>query len=277
MRIGNGYIHGWSSRRKTQTSGHETSMGLLRPLLPLSSRTMKRRLCFTFVLISLLEYYVLVASFCPTAAPQQGRGKSKLCMSSSSSVRFLGKAAHAIVRPGVVLVAPSYEFSTYLRESAVFVHAMGYDETLEANVIRGVVIDYPTAFTIGEMSEAVKGTLLANNVLYRGGSEGGDSVIMLHSFGGREEIGTSGIYEGGLQEAMAACDNGNANPEQFKFFFNYCQFGVKELEDMLDDEEDGDAWVSVQVAPSMVLNWDWARGECWKQLRNSVRQHIRTE
>jgi Uncharacterized ACR, COG1678 len=249
----------------------------LRPLLPLSSRTMKRRLCFTFVLISLLEYYVLVASFCPTAAPQQGRGKSKLCMSSSSSVRFLGKAADAIVRPGVVLVAPSYEFSTYLRESAVFVHAMGYDETLEANVIRGVVIDYPTAFTIGEMSEAVKGTLLANNVLYRGGSEGGDSVIMLHSFGGREEIGSSGIYEGGLLEAMAACDNGSANPEQFKFFFNYCQFGVKELEDMLDDEEDGDAWVSVQVAPSMVLNWDWARGECWKQLRNSVRQHIRTE
>jgi hypothetical protein len=56
---------------------------------------------------------------------------------------FLGKAANAIVRPGVVLVAPSFEFSTYLRESAVFVYAMGYDERLEADVIWGVVIDYP--------------------------------------------------------------------------------------------------------------------------------------
>jgi hypothetical protein len=220
--------------------------------------------------ISLLDGCFLVASLCP--APQQGRAMTKL-----NAVRFLGKAADAIVRPGVVLVAPSQEFSTYLRESAVFVYAMGYDEKLEADVIRGVVIDYPTAFNMGEMSEAVKGGL-AENRIYRGGSQGGDSVMMLHSFGGnQEEIGTSGIYEGGLQEAMEACDSGRANPEQFKFFFNYIRFGVKEMEDMLEDDEDGDAWVSVEVPPEMVLNWDYGRGECWKQLRNAVRQHIRTE
>jgi hypothetical protein len=200
-------------------------------------------------------------------------------MTKLDAVRFLGKASDAIVRPGVVLVAPSQEFSTYLRESAVFVYAMGYDEKLEADVINGVVIDYPTAFTIGEMSEAVNDKKrLAENRIYRGGSQGGDSVMMLHSFfvgGGypKEEIGASGIYEGGLQAAVEACDDGRANPDQFKFFFNYMRFGVKELEDMLEDEEDGDAWISLQVPAEMVLRGDWGRGECWRQLRNAVRQH----
>jgi hypothetical protein len=136
------------------------------------------------------------------------------------------------------------------------------------------VIDYPTPFTMGEMS-GIAGAL-AENLIYRGGSEGGDSVMMLHSFSGagREEIGSSGIYEGGLQEAMEACENGSANPQLFKFFFNYCQFGANELEDILEVEEDGDAWVSVEVPPEMVLNWDYDRSECWKQLRNAVWQHV---
>lgn len=229
---------------------------------------MMKMLSFILVLISLLDCCSLVASFCP--APHQGRAMTKL-----DAVRFLGKASDAIVRPGVVLVAPSQEFSTYLRESAVFVYAMGYDEKLEADVINGVVIDYPTAFNMGEMSEAVKGRL-AENRIYRGGSQGGDSVMMLHSFvgGNQEEIGASGIYEGGLQEAMEACNDGRANPDQFKFFFNYIRFGVRELEEMLENEEDGDAWISVEVPAEMVLRWDWGRGECWKQLRNAVRQHI---
>lgn len=162
-----------------------------------------------------------------------------------------------------------------MRECALFIHAMGYDERLETDVIRGVVLDYPTAFNIGEMS-GIEGKL-ADNIIYRGGSEGGDSVMMLHSFGGREEIGTSGIFEGGLDDAREACDAGTANPSQFKFFFNYCQFGTQELEDILEVEEDDDAWVSVQAPPEMVLReWD-DRSECWKQLRNAVRQYVRTE
>lgn len=223
-------------------------------------------------------------AFSPTRLQRKSRKRrqqSKLGLStnandSSSDIVYLGKGAEAIVRPGVVLIPPSYEFSTYLRESALFIYAMGYDERLETDVIRGVVIDYPSAFSVGEMA-GIEGAL-SDNVIFRGGSEGGDSVMMLHSFGGtRDEIGTSRIYEGGLQEAMEACENGRANPEQFKFFFNYCNFNVQELEDILAVEEDGDAWVSVQVPNEMVLNWHWDRGECWKQLRNAVRQHVNTE
>lgn len=224
-----------------------------------------------------------VVAFCPASNRETTtRCRSKFQLKSSSDntnnngIQYLGKGADALVRPGVVLIPPSYEFSTYLRECALFIHAMGFDEKLETDVIRGVVIDYPTAFNMGEMS-AIEGAL-SDNVIYRGGSEGGDSVMMLHSFEGaaRDEIGSSGIYEGGLQEAMQACDDGTANPQQFKFFFNYCQFRAQELEDILAEEEDGDAWVSVQVPPEMVLNWNLDRGECWKQLRNGVRQHVRT-
>lgn len=194
----------------------------------------------------------------------------------NESIEYLGKGANAIVRPGVVLIPPSFEFSTYLRECAIFIHAMGFDEQLEADVIRGVVIDYPTAFNMGEMG-GIEGKL-ADNIIYRGGSQGGDSVMMLHSFGGgTNEIGTSGIYEGGLAEAMEACDNGTANPRQFKFFFNYCQFGAEELEDIISVQEDDDAWLSVQLPPEMVLCDFIDRGDCWKQLRNAMRQYIRSD
>lgn len=225
----------------------------------------------------LTSLYETAVAFVP-ASSFRFRPSSMLRASASDadeSIRFLGKGAEAIVRPGVVLLPPSFEFSTYLRESALFIHAMGYDDHLETNVIRGVVLDYPSAFTVGEMA-GIQGAL-ADNVIYRGGSHGGDSVMMLHSFGGREEIGSSGVYEGGLQEAIQACDNGTASPDRFKFFFNYCQFGTQELEDIIAEEEDDDAWVSVEVPPEMVVNWSWDRGECWKQLRNAVRQHVRAD
>lgn len=232
----------------------------------------------TFVLLlALLELhlFILTDAFCPDSSASWRRRASQvhqLSAAANDEIRFLGKASDALVKPGVVLIAPSFEFSTYLRESAVFVHAMGYDERLDADVIRCVVLDYPTAFSIGEMTETVTGSLATNHI-FRGGSEGGDSVMMLHSLGlGRDEIGTSGIYEGGLQEAMEVCNAGDASPEHVKFFFNYMQFGVQEMEELLESEEDGDAWVAVDAPPEMILNSEWGRGECWAQLRNRVRQ-----
>ena len=74
----------------------------------------------------------------------------------------------------------------------------------------GVIIDHPTAFTMGEMGN-VYGTL-AHNLLFRGGDAGNDSAILLHSYGDESEamdgsgsmiqiacgdqIGTSGVFEG---------------------------------------------------------------------------------
>ena len=39
-----------------------------------------------------------------------------------------------------------------------------------------------------------------------------------------------------------------------------------------ETDTDGDAWVSLEVLPSMVLNNDFDRGEAWSYLRNRIRQ-----
>ena len=197
----------------------------------------------------------------------------------SSKVRYLGSGDDAIIRPGVVLVAPKHEYDHYLMKSAVFIYAIGLDEN-EDMVIRGVIVDYPTAFTISEMSPNVMGSL-SDNLMFRGGRNGNDSAMLLHSAGGThvqagEMIGNSGIYEGGIVSAMEAADAGRANPDQFKFFFNYMQFREKELDDMfkgvVDDDGKLDEWVSLEVPPEYVLDGDIEKGETWSKLRNIIRE-----
>jgi len=161
--------------------------------------------------------------------------------------------------------------------SAVFVYAIGTDER-ENVIIRGVVLDHPTAFTIGEMSPNVMGGL-SENLLFRGGYDGSDSAMMLHSAGGSDGpvksdsmIGTSGIYEGGIVSCMEAVDAGVIDAGQCKFFFNYMQFTEKELGNMFAGTEDGDEWVSVEVPPEFVLDSDYERGQLWSKLRNNIRE-----
>lgn len=199
--------------------------------------------------------------------------------SFSSSVRFLGRGSNAIVRPGVVLLAPAEEFHHFLREAAVFVYAMGLDEH-DVYVIRGVIIDHPTPFTIGEMmdqsEEDESGNRLFKNLLYRGGDLGGEAAFMLHSderlaqIADLEMVGTSGIFEGGFEHAMS---NGeNLDPSKAKFFFHNMEFTEQELENMLEDpQDDGDAWVSVEVSPEYILSSEYDRGDAWARLRNAVR------
>ena len=142
----------------------------------------------------------------------------------------------------------------------------------------GVVIDHPTAFTIGEMSPNVMGSL-ADNQLFRGGYDGSDTAMLLHSGGGsdgpvksREMIGASGIYEGGIVSAMESADAGAIESDACKFFFNYMQFTEKELDDMFAGTEDGDEWVSLEIPPEDVLDSDYERGQLWSKLRNNIRE-----
>eukprot|EP00980_Cylindrotheca_fusiformis_P018646 scaffold6200_cov118-Cylindrotheca_fusiformis.AAC.8 len=202
--------------------------------------------------------------------------------SSSSNIRFLGRGSNAIVRPGVVLLSPAEEFHHFLREAAVFIYAMGLDDN-DVYVIRGAIIDHPTAFTIGEMlgesSPAKnKDIPVLSNLLYRGGDLGGESVYMLHSddsvaeSANLEMIGTSGIYEGGFNHVLSASHEFDV--DKAKFFFHYMEFTEQELENMLvDPQEDGDAWVSVEVPPEIVMSCDYDRGDCWARLRNAVREY----
>ena len=235
-------------------------------------------------------------------------------MDASSSIRFLGQGPHAIVREGVVLVSPPEEYNHYLMRSSLFVYAMGMDEYNEP-VIRCVVLDNPTPFTLGEMATGLTTTdtttsnsaddragrgsnmsPLLNNLIYRGGNVGGETAMMLHSRKDldRDEIGTSGIFEGGLAQALALGDDAGGGTtetqqqqqqavdamtpqgmtnKQFKFFFNYCQFSPIELETMLDvvDPETGDAWVSFEVPPEMILE-EWDKNEFWRYLRNELKK-----
>lgn len=184
----------------------------------------------------------------------------------NSSIRFLGKGSNAIVRPGVVLLAPAEEFHHYLRQSAVFIYAMGTDDNDEY-VIRGVILDNPTPFTIGEMMETKASGGIYESLIFRGGESGGQEAFCLHSIDtlGLEEIGTSSIYQGGDVANLS-------DPSSVKFFFNYMEFLEQELEDMLEIiQEDGDGWTSVEIPPEMVLNSDYDKGEAWARLRNKSR------
>lgn len=201
--------------------------------------------------------------------------------SSATSIRFLGRGEDATIRPGVVLVAPSHEYNHFLLKSAVFIYAMGFNQ-YEEFVTRGVIIDHPTAFTIGEMTGGSVSGKLASNVLFQGGDAGNDTVMLLHCHGDSdsgiqcgEMIGNSGIYQGGLLDAMKLVDEGRLNEEGFKFFFNHVEFSEKELEAMLTGvDSDGDAWASMEVSSSVLLNNDFQRGDAWSFLRNQMKQQM---
>jgi putative AlgH/UPF0301 family transcriptional regulator len=194
----------------------------------------------------------------------------------SSDIRFLGHGEHAIVRPGVVLVAPSHEYHHFYRKAAIFVHGMGEDPHGDY-VVRGLIIDHPTPFTLKEMildqDKINRSNSMGDSLLWRGGDKGGDGVILLHNRIelGQPQIGLSGLYQGGWDAALAAADR--KDDSSFKIFFNYCEFTEQELENMLQsNDDDGDGWSSVEVDPSFVLDDTWDRGDAWARLRNSIAQ-----
>jgi len=193
----------------------------------------------------------------------------------SDEVTYLGKAENALIRPGVVLIAPSHEYNHYLKKAAVFVYAVGLD-VYGDRAIRGVVLDHPTVFTMGEMAPgSVRGSL-ASNLLFQGGDTGNDKVLMMHDAGavgkGRE-IGTSGIYEGGLGDATRDVDDGVLEPDRFKFFFNYVEFSDVVLNNMLSQiDGDGDAWISAEIPVDLILDSDLNKSEAWRGLRRQLKE-----
>lgn len=198
---------------------------------------------------------------------------SSLSSSSSESIRFLGKGPDAIVRPGAVLLAPAEQQDHFLRQAALFVISMGENDAGDY-LIRAVILDNPTPFTIGEMMPAKQTGGVYKNLIYRGGDTGSknesDGCFCIHSFPhlGRDEIGTTGIYQGGDLTKMD-------NPDAVKFFFNFMEFTEQELEQLLEiKHDDGDAWTSVEIPKNLILS-NYDRGDAWSRLRNAVRNQIR--
>ena len=161
--------------------------------------------------------------FCPSSKSLSRRKlRETRLFESLGSVRFLGRGKDAIVRPGVVLLSPPEEFQHFLRQAAVFLYAMGEDDD-GVFVIRGAILDDPTPFTMGEMAEQ-DGDVheVFQNLIFRGGEFGSDAAYMLHSdetlgeMTENEMIGTSGIFEGGLEYAIA--NKKSMDPEKINYF-----------------------------------------------------------
>lgn len=252
-----------------------------------------------------LIYFLLATTACSSVVsafvlcpPQRGPlPHSPLCQTTRfsqpnpsspepiSDIQFLGKGPDALVKEGVVLVAPLHEFNHHLRQSVVFIYDIGYEndddaEELEEDnpvLIRGVVVDSPTPFTIHEMTDGSVevSPALRDNLVFRGGNVGDEGVVVLNGVGpatvNEEPIGSSGIYLGGGKSIHSKEEQ---DASLYKFFFQHVEFRQEELEDLLEDVEEGDGWISLQIPPAMVLNGDYDNGDCWKRLRNHAQQRV---
>jgi putative AlgH/UPF0301 family transcriptional regulator len=196
---------------------------------------------------------------------------------SSADIEFLGHGKDAIIRPGVVLLSPPEEAHHFLNDAAIFIHAMG-EESPDRYIIQGVILDMPTPFTIGEMAnEGLQSQELSDRVLFRGGEYGGDAAFMLHSddkladLSEIDMIGSSGIFQGGLDYATSASHS--LDPEKSKFFMFYMEFTEIELEGMFDSgDEPATSWLSVAAPPECILDSSYGKGDAWTRIRNVLRQ-----
>jgi Uncharacterized ACR, COG1678 len=198
-----------------------------------------------------------------------------LSITTKNPVRSGGTGPDAVVRLGTVLVAPKEEYHHFYREAAIFLYDMGhfYEETPDEYIIRGLILDHPTPFTVGEMiPNTPEHSWLSTHKVFRGGDQGKeDSVLLLHnqpSWAADGEIGSTGLHLGGWNHAATADDVA----AQAKVFFNYCEFTEAQIEAFFADPDKDDPWMAVEVDPALVLNNDWGRGDCWRYLRNSLVQ-----
>ena len=80
-----------------------------------------------------------------------------------------------------------------------------------------------------------------------GGEHGGRGTLMVHGvpdLEGAVGLGGSGLYVGGIRDAMGRVAAGDRDRTDFKFFFNLCKFGPGEMETAVAEGRWG-AWAGV--------------------------------
>jgi putative AlgH/UPF0301 family transcriptional regulator len=166
---------------------------------------------------------------------------------------------------GVVLLAQPSEFSHFLIRAAVLLFE--YDPKTGA---KGVILEKPTAFSMGEMSPTAGP--FEPNVLFTGGEDGQDMAIMFHKYdldGFAKYIG-SGIYVGGLKQARELVESYKAKPRDFKFIFNYVMWGPAQLETELKNGR----WNLAKIPPDMVLEQAGGVGSLWSKARRALNLNV---
>jgi hypothetical protein len=97
-----------------------------------------------------------------------------------------------------------------------------------------------------DANAAIEASPLGDNLLFRGGGQGGDGLFcfMIWNRWGSQLLDCQVcIREDGMLP-LEACASGEADVDDFKIFFNFCQFNEPEMEDLLKSNEDGDCWAS---------------------------------
>jgi putative AlgH/UPF0301 family transcriptional regulator len=169
-----------------------------------------------------------------------------------SARHFADDDREAIFKPlreaevGCVLVASPEEIEHFARQAVVLVVSHNEQGT------RGVLLEMATAFSVGEMAEALAASPFAELPLFRGGSGGKDQILMLHDVAGlarSQPVGAHGIHVGGIQSASDAVSQGLFQAERFKFFFNQQEWvpGALEREIMQG------IWTPGIISPALVL------------------------
>lgn len=163
---------------------------------------------------------------------------------------------------GSVLLAQPKEFDRFLTKSIIFIYEHNQRGSL------GVMINKPTAFTMGESSPNIG--VFESNTLFMGGTEGSDMAIMLHSFdlGGCAKELKNGVFLGGMREARELCESFQAKPKDFKFCFNNVQWAPGLLEKELEEGR----WDVCKFSPRLVVNQD---EDLYSQLWSLARKELK--
>jgi putative AlgH/UPF0301 family transcriptional regulator len=161
---------------------------------------------------------------------------------------------------GCVLLAQPNDSSHFFVRASVFI----FQHSKEGGS-RGVILERPTAFTMGESSPGIG--VFEGNTLYMGGDDGSDTAIMLGRFelpGSCRYVG-SGIYIGGIKSATELVKSGGAVPKDFKFFFNNAEWGPG----VLEKEIEAGRWDVVRMPPEDILSQDSGLS-LWNKARNKL-------
>jgi putative AlgH/UPF0301 family transcriptional regulator len=133
-----------------------------------------------------------------------------------ASVRLCAALVDGPIAPGSVLVSQPEQFDAFFHEAVLLLLEHSSDRGS-----RGVLLNRETPFTMGEMAAGMD--CFADNIVYRGGNGGEDTVLMLHcqaGLPGSTLVGESGLFLGGLKGAQELVGSGQVDASAFKFFFN---------------------------------------------------------